>query len=104
MGGLARAKAHNKAQLRPWGKRGGRPVKLDRKGLTRLKRLLAAGKSQAECATILGVSVRTLGRAITRKWKGSRTSRSDDSIILLQSQSKTRHARDIGNRGGRLDG
>jgi hypothetical protein len=67
MGGLARAKAHNKAQLRPWGKRGGRPVKLDRKGLTRLKRLLAAGKSQAECATILGVSVRTIGRVVARK-------------------------------------
>jgi hypothetical protein len=66
MGGLARAKAHSKAELRAWGKRGGRPVRLDAKALARLGRILHKGKSQAECATILGVSVRTIGRIVAR--------------------------------------
>ncbi len=66
MGGLARAKAHSRAEIRRWGKRGGRPVLLDRKELARLQELLSAGKSQAECAAILGVSVRTVGRAVAR--------------------------------------
>ena len=66
MGGRARAKAHSRAQIRRWGKRGGRPVKLDQKGRARLKRFLATGKSQAECAAELGVSVRTIGRVVAR--------------------------------------
>jgi hypothetical protein len=66
MGGRARAKAYNKAQLRVWGEQGGRPVALERKALARLQKLLSAGKSQAECATILGVSVRTIGRIVAR--------------------------------------
>jgi hypothetical protein len=66
MGGLARAKAHSKAQLRKWGKEGGRPVLLDRKALARLQKLLSAGKSQAACTTVLGVSVRTVGRVVAR--------------------------------------
>jgi DNA invertase Pin-like site-specific DNA recombinase len=65
-GGRARAKAHSKAQLRKWGKEGGRPVSLDRKALARVQRLLSAGKSQAVCATVLGVSVRTIGRVVAR--------------------------------------
>ena len=64
MGALARAKAYSKAQLRAWGKQGGRPVKLDQKALSRLRQLLAGGKSQAKCAKVLGVSVRTVGRAL----------------------------------------
>jgi len=68
LGGIARAKAHSRAEIRRWGKQGGRPVKLDRKGLARLKRLLAVGKSQGECARLLGVSTRTVGRAIVRKY------------------------------------
>jgi len=64
MGGFARAKAHSKGEIRTWGKRGGRPGKLDRKARARLRKLLASGKSQAECAVILGVSVRTIGRAV----------------------------------------
>jgi hypothetical protein len=64
MGGRARAKAHSKAQLRAWGKQGGRPASLDGKTLAQLRGLLRAGKSQAECATILGVSVRTVGRVV----------------------------------------
>ena len=66
MGGRARAKAHSKAQLRTWGKQGGRPASLDGKALAQLRGLLRAGKSQAECATILGVSVRTVGRVVAR--------------------------------------
>jgi hypothetical protein len=66
MGGAARAKAHSKAEIRAWGKEGGRPVTLDRKALARLRKLLSAGKTQAECATILGVSVRTVGRVVAR--------------------------------------
>ena len=66
MGGRARAKAYSKAQLRVWGEQGGRPVALDRKALARLQRLLSAGKSQTECAAILGVSVRTVGRVVAR--------------------------------------
>lgn len=56
-----------KSQLRAWGEQGRRPAKLDRKRFARLKQLLAAGKTQAECAAELGVSVRTIGRAVSRK-------------------------------------
>ncbi len=66
MGWRARAKAHSRAEIRKWGKRGGRPVLLDRKALVRLQKLLSAGKSQTECAAILGVSVRTVGRVVAR--------------------------------------
>ena len=64
VGGIARAKAHGKAEIRAWGKMGGRPGKLDRKARARLRKLLASGKSQGECATLLGVCVRTIGRAV----------------------------------------
>jgi hypothetical protein len=66
MGGLARAKAYSKAQLRVWAKQGGRPASLDGKALAQLSALLKADKSQAECAAILGVSVRTVGRVVAR--------------------------------------
>jgi hypothetical protein len=66
MGGLARAKAHSKAEIRAWGKQGGRPPVLDPRGVSRLKKMLAEGKSQAECATTFGVSVRTIGRVVAR--------------------------------------
>ena len=75
MGGLARAKAHSKAQLRKWGTEGGRPVSLDGKALARLEALLHQGHSQVECAKVLGVSVRTIGRAVVRmKEQGHRPS------------------------------
>jgi hypothetical protein len=70
MGGLARAKAHSKVQLRKWGKEGGRPVSLDAKALAQLEALLHRGKSQAECAAVFGVSVRTIGRAVARTRAG----------------------------------
>ena len=41
-------------------------MKLDRKGRAMLKRFLATGKTQAECAAELGVSVRTMGRVVAR--------------------------------------
>ena len=70
MGGRARAKAHSRAEIRRWGKRGGRPVLLDRKALARLQKLLSAGKSQTDCETILGVSIRTIGRVVARMKPG----------------------------------
>jgi DNA invertase Pin-like site-specific DNA recombinase len=66
MGGLARAKAYSKAQLRAWGRRGGRPPSFDDKAIARLRMLLKAGKGQAECARMFGVSVRTIGRVLAR--------------------------------------
>ena len=72
MGGQARAKAYSKAQLRIWGKQGGRPVAFGGKAIARLRKLLKAGMSQAECATILGVSVRTIGRVVARMKADSR--------------------------------
>jgi len=66
MGGFARAKGYSKGQLRKWGKEDGRPVSLDRKTLARLEALLHQGKSQAECAAVFGVSVRTIGRAVAQ--------------------------------------
>ena len=72
MGGRARAKAYNKAQLRAWGKQGGRPASFGAKAVARLQRLLGSGKSQAECATILGVSLRTIGRVVARMKAHSR--------------------------------
>jgi hypothetical protein len=70
MGGRARAKTYSKAQLRVWGKQGGRPGKLDCKALGRLRKLLGSGKSQSECAAMLGVSVRTVGRLVARMRRG----------------------------------
>jgi len=66
MGGVARAKVHSKAELRKWGTRGGRPARLGGKAVARLMRMLAQGRSQAECARVFGVSVRTIGRAVAR--------------------------------------
>jgi hypothetical protein len=72
MGGLARARAYSKAQLRAWGKQGGRPAKLDGNLLPRLRKLLAEGKSQGECAKEFGISVRTVGRIVARMKAESR--------------------------------
>jgi len=62
-GGKARARRHARTQLRAWGRLGGRTPRLDAKALARLRQLLAKGKSQAECAGILGVSCSTVARA-----------------------------------------
>ena len=66
MGGRARAERHSKAEIRRWGKQGGRPARLEPRALSRLARMLAQGKSQAECAAEVGVSTRTVGRAVAR--------------------------------------
>jgi len=64
MGGIARAKAHSKAQIREWGELGGRPATLDEAARAKLRRLLRSGKTQSECARLLGVSSRTIGRIL----------------------------------------
>jgi len=70
MGGRARAKARTKAEIRAWGKQGGRPVVLFGKALRQLEALLRRGKSQAECAKVFRVSVRTIGRAVDQMKRG----------------------------------
>ena len=65
-GAATRAQRYSKDQIRAWGKMGGRPAKLDRRAVARLRKLLATGKSQAECARVLGVSTRTIGRVLAR--------------------------------------
>jgi len=44
MGGVARSKAHRKAELRKWGKQDSRPARLDRSAESRLTKMLADGK------------------------------------------------------------
>jgi len=66
MGGRARAAKYSSEQLGQFAKNAGRPAMLDGRARHRLKKLLAAGRSQAECATELGVSPRTVGRAVAR--------------------------------------
>src|SRR5712692_4059949 len=70
MGGRARAAKYSREQLREFAKDAGRPVKLDGRARRRLRQLLAAGRSQAECAAELGVSTRTVGRAVARMQAG----------------------------------
>ena len=65
-GGRARAAKYTREQLRDFAKNAGRPTKLDGRALRRLSQLLAAGRSHAECAAELGVSIRTIGRAVAR--------------------------------------
>jgi len=69
-GGRARSARYTREQLREFAKDGGRPAKLDGRALRRLRQLLATGMSQAECAVELGVSIRTVGRAVARMRAG----------------------------------
>jgi hypothetical protein len=62
--------SYTREQLREFAKDAGRPVKVDARTQRRLKQLLAAGRSQAECAAELGVSPRTVGRAVARMQAG----------------------------------
>src|SRR5437867_13451391 len=66
MGGRARAAKYSHEEISEFAKDAGRPAKLDGTARQRLKQLLAAGRSQPECATELGVSLRTVGRAVAR--------------------------------------
>ena len=61
-GGATRAKRYSKAQIRAWGKLGGRPFKLDKSALDRLRRMLREGVPKGEIAKKLGISARTLSR------------------------------------------
>ena len=70
MGGRARAVKYTREQLRQFARNAGRPVKLDGRARRRLKQLLATGKTQVECAVELGVSTRTVGRAVARMRAG----------------------------------
>jgi hypothetical protein len=65
-GGKARAERFTKRQIADWGKQGGRPPKMDKEALARLRELLAKGMRQTECAQALGVSTRTIGRVLAR--------------------------------------
>ncbi len=65
-GAATRAQRYTTEQIRQWGKMGGRPAKLDRRAIARLRKLLASGKSQAECASVFGVSTRTIGRVLAK--------------------------------------
>ena len=66
LGGKARAASHSKRELSEWAKLGGRTAKLDGEALLQIETMLRQGKSQSECAELLGVSVRTIGRAVAR--------------------------------------
>jgi hypothetical protein len=66
LGGRARAAKYTREQLREFARDAGRPAKLDGRARRRLRQLLATGRSQAECAAVLGVSARTVGRAVAR--------------------------------------
>jgi hypothetical protein len=66
MGGRARTAKYSHEEICEFARDAGRPAKLDGRARRRLKQLLEAGRSQAECATELGVSPRTIGRAVAR--------------------------------------
>ena len=66
MGGHARAKAHSKAELRDWGKHGGRPPALSPKQIQRIAKWTREGIGQEIIAQRLGVSVKTVGRYVQR--------------------------------------
>src|SRR6266700_4668921 len=82
MGGRARAAKYTHEEISEFAKDAGRPVKLDGRARRRLKQLLAAGRSQAECALELGVSTRTIGRAVAEMRAGSMTYSSARSAVL----------------------
>ena len=66
MGGHARAQAHSKAELRDWGKRGGRPLALSPKQIQRIAERTGQGISREIISQRLGVSMRTVGRYVQR--------------------------------------
>jgi len=66
MGGLARAKAHTRGEIRAWGKLGGRPSTLTVNQGRRIAEWTRHGIGQQTIAERLGVSVRTVGRYLKR--------------------------------------
>ena len=65
-GAAVRAQRYSRKEISKWGRMGGRPAKLDRRAIVRLRKLLGSGASQTECARELSVSTRTIGRAVVR--------------------------------------
>jgi hypothetical protein len=65
-GGTTRAKRHNKAQIRTWGKLGGRPLKLDSEAMSKLRRMLRERVAKGEIAKKLGISTRTVTRYLRK--------------------------------------
>jgi hypothetical protein len=73
MGQRAFAAKYSKRDRQIWGKEsGGRPPALDAKAVAGLEKMLSAGKSQRECAELLGVTARTVGRYKWRLTEGRR--------------------------------
>ena len=65
-GGTTRASRYSRAQIRAWGKLGGRPQKLDSAALAKLRNMVRRGDSKGQAAKRLGISVRTLDRYLAR--------------------------------------
>jgi DNA invertase Pin-like site-specific DNA recombinase len=61
-GGTTRAKRYSRAQIRAWGKLGGRPLKLDEAALARLRRMRRERVPKGEIAKRFGISTRSLTR------------------------------------------
>jgi hypothetical protein len=65
-GGTTRAKRYGRAQIRAWGKLGGRPHKLDGSALARLSRIIRHKVPKAEIAKRLEISTRTVTSYVSR--------------------------------------
>jgi len=65
-GGTTRAKRYSRAQIRAWGKLGGRPYKLGKTALVRLRRMLQQGEPKGKIARSLGISIRTVTRYVRK--------------------------------------
>lgn len=70
-GGATRAKRYSKRQIREWGRRGGRPAKLNRRDIKRLCEQLRQGEPKSIVAKKFGISVRTLDRYLGRNMVAS---------------------------------
>ena len=64
-GGTSRAKRYSRAQIRAWGRLGGRPRKLGKAALTSLDRMLREGVPKAQIAKRLEISTRTVTRYVS---------------------------------------
>jgi DNA invertase Pin-like site-specific DNA recombinase len=65
-GGTTRAKRYSRAQIRTWGKLGGRPQKLGKAALAKLDGMLREGVPKVEIAKKLELSTRTVTRYVSR--------------------------------------
>jgi hypothetical protein len=63
-GGTTRAKRYSRAQIRAWGRQGGRPPKLDRAATRKLRGMLREEVPKGEIARKLGISARTITRYV----------------------------------------